>query len=63
MTAVANTEVAKVGTGFRQPHDTVVLHVPAALNVDLAQVFAMARQVSQGIVVYVKATFADKDLL
>ena len=63
MTTIANTEVGQVGAGFRQPDDTVVLDVTAALNVDLAKIFAMARQVSQGIVVYVKATFADKDLL
>ena len=40
--AVANTQISQVGACLGQPDDALVLDVATAVNIDLAEVLAMA---------------------
>ncbi len=60
--AIADAQILEVRTGLGQPDDALVLDVAAALNVDLAQVFAVSCQVRERLVGDVGTAFANEYL-
>ena len=62
MAAIANTKVCQVRASLGQPDYALVLDVTTAVNIDLAELLAVAWQVGQSVVVDVQAAFANEDL-